>query len=125
MDVEAIKKVFPYGQLLPVEFQAGGMRASSGIELPEMGGKALRITSAWTPSKQRESCSRLKFLFLVDNGCLLHQLQYSNNSNFFFPFSLGLPFVLLVFLIEPVSCNFLLLFFLIGVLYGTLSSITR
>lgn len=38
VDVDAIKKVFPYGQLLPVEFQRGGMRASSGIELPEMGG---------------------------------------------------------------------------------------
>ncbi|CAN0365241.1 unnamed protein product, partial [Laminaria digitata] len=37
VDVEAIRKVFPYGQLLPVEFQLGGMRASSGIELPEMG----------------------------------------------------------------------------------------
>lgn len=39
MDVEAVKSVFPYGQLLPVEFQVGGMRASSGIELPEMGGR--------------------------------------------------------------------------------------
>eukprot|EP00904_Undaria_pinnatifida_P006425 jgi/Undpi1/2912/HiC_scaffold_14.g06289.m1 len=37
VDVEAIKRVFPYGQLLPVEFQAGGMRASSGMELPELG----------------------------------------------------------------------------------------
>ncbi len=33
-----MKKVFPYGQLLPIEFQSGGMRASSGIALPEMGG---------------------------------------------------------------------------------------
>lgn len=40
VDVEAIRKVFPYGQLLPVEFQSGGMRASSGIALPEMGGVA-------------------------------------------------------------------------------------
>ena len=39
--MEAIKRVFPYGQLLPVEFKAGAMRASSGIELPEMEGNAL------------------------------------------------------------------------------------
>ncbi|CAM9239442.1 unnamed protein product [Scytosiphon promiscuus] len=39
VDVEEIKKVFPYGVLLPIEFQAGGMRASSGIALPEMGDK--------------------------------------------------------------------------------------
>ncbi|CAN0300951.1 unnamed protein product [Pylaiella littoralis] len=39
VDVEAIKKVFPYGELLPIEFQPGGMRASSGIALPEMGDK--------------------------------------------------------------------------------------
>ena len=39
--MEAIKRVFPYGQLLPVEFQAGGMRASSGMELPELGGDEL------------------------------------------------------------------------------------
>lgn len=38
VDVEQIRNVFPYGQLLPVEFQRGGMRAASGIELPEMGG---------------------------------------------------------------------------------------
>lgn len=38
VDVEAVKRVFPYGQLLPIEFQAGGMRASSGIELPDLGG---------------------------------------------------------------------------------------
>ncbi|CAM9114579.1 unnamed protein product [Ectocarpus sp. 12 AP-2014] len=37
VDVEEIKKVFPYGELLPIEFQSGGMRASSGIALPEMG----------------------------------------------------------------------------------------
>lgn len=43
IDVDAIKSVFPYGQLLPIEFQSGGMRASSGIALQEMGGKASRI----------------------------------------------------------------------------------
>ncbi|TFJ86734.1 hypothetical protein NSK_001822 [Nannochloropsis salina CCMP1776] len=37
IDTEAIKKAFPYGQLLPVEIQSGGMRASSGIALPAMG----------------------------------------------------------------------------------------
>lgn len=45
VDVEQVKKVFPYGQLLPVEFQRGGMRASSGIELPEMGGEIMRTMS--------------------------------------------------------------------------------
>ena len=39
IDIDAIKSVFPYGELLPIEFQSGGMRASSGIALPEMGGK--------------------------------------------------------------------------------------
>ncbi|CAM9440319.1 unnamed protein product [Discosporangium mesarthrocarpum] len=37
VNIEAVKKVFPYGNLLPIEFQRGGMRASSGIELAEMG----------------------------------------------------------------------------------------
>lgn len=39
IDTEAVKKVFPYGQLLPIEIQRGGMRASSGIALPAMGDK--------------------------------------------------------------------------------------
>jgi len=37
IDQEKVKKVFPYGQLLPIEFQKGGMLAKSGIALPEMG----------------------------------------------------------------------------------------
>lgn len=45
MDVEEIKKVFPYGELLPIEFQSGGMRASSGIALPEMGGGSETTTT--------------------------------------------------------------------------------
>lgn len=51
VDVEEVKKVFPYGQVLPVEFQRGGMRASSGIELPEMGGEIER-----NPLSSRRTC---------------------------------------------------------------------
>ncbi|CAM9404354.1 unnamed protein product [Choristocarpus tenellus] len=39
VDIEAVKRVFPYGKILPIEFQRGGMLASSGIELPQMGGE--------------------------------------------------------------------------------------
>lgn len=39
IDIDAVKSVFPYGNLMPIEFQSGGMRASSGIALPEMGGE--------------------------------------------------------------------------------------
>ncbi len=39
IDQEQVKKVFPYGKLLPIEFQKGGMLAKSGIALPEMGDK--------------------------------------------------------------------------------------
>lgn len=75
VDIEAVKKVFPYGQLLPIEFQAGGMRASSGIELPEMGGKHVKNYS------RRESGQQAQFngptfhniyIFLIS---LLHQLM--------------------------------------------------
>lgn len=37
VDVEAIKKLFPYDELMPIEFQRGGMRASSA----KLGGEAL------------------------------------------------------------------------------------
>jgi len=39
IDLDAVAAVFPYGQLLPIEVVHGGMRASSGIALPEMGDK--------------------------------------------------------------------------------------
>lgn len=39
VDVNAIQTVFPYGKLLPPEVIEGGIRASSGIALPEMGDK--------------------------------------------------------------------------------------
>jgi uncharacterized protein (TIGR02058 family) len=39
VDEEAIKKVFPYGKFLPIEISRGGMLASSGIALPELGDK--------------------------------------------------------------------------------------
>ena len=39
VDANAIQTVFPYGKLLPLEVIEGGMRASSGIALPEMGDK--------------------------------------------------------------------------------------
>lgn len=37
VDHAAIATVFPYGILLPLEIKEGGMRASSGIALPELG----------------------------------------------------------------------------------------
>jgi len=39
VDVAALAKVFPYGQLNPIEVSEGGMLASSGIMLEEMGDK--------------------------------------------------------------------------------------
>lgn len=56
VDLEEVKKVFPYGQLLPVELQRGGMRASSGIELSEMGGEVLRVRCS-RHSLRYEFCS--------------------------------------------------------------------
>merc|ERR1712032_441356 len=37
VDLAEVAKVFPYGQLLPIEVRSGGMVASSGIALAEMG----------------------------------------------------------------------------------------
>ena len=37
VDLDEVAKVFPYGNLLPIEVVPGGMKASSGIALPEMG----------------------------------------------------------------------------------------
>ena len=45
VDTDAIKSVLSYGKLMAVEFQSGAMRASSGIALPEMGGKASALFS--------------------------------------------------------------------------------
>ena len=39
VDLDAIRKVFPYGTMLPIVLQDGGMRARSGIALEEMGDK--------------------------------------------------------------------------------------
>eukprot|EP01038_Epipyxis_sp_PR26KG_P004491 gene4491-6347_t len=39
VDENAILQVFPYGKLLPPEIGLGGMNASSGIALPELGDK--------------------------------------------------------------------------------------
>ena len=39
VDVQAIADIFPYGKLLRPEVVLGGMSASSGIELPELGDK--------------------------------------------------------------------------------------
>lgn len=39
VDLDAVRKVFPYGQMLPIEVQHGGMVASSGIEIEAMGDK--------------------------------------------------------------------------------------
>jgi uncharacterized protein (TIGR02058 family) len=36
VDIEAVKKVFPYGQVT-VEIKKGGLLASSGVILPEKG----------------------------------------------------------------------------------------
>lgn len=44
VDVEAIKKVLPYGELLPIEFQHGGMRTPSA----NIGGKAFEVVSRQT-----------------------------------------------------------------------------
>mmetsp|Transcript_5927 Transcript_5927/g.10367 ORF Transcript_5927/g.10367 Transcript_5927/m.10367 type:complete len:187 (+) Transcript_5927:61-621(+) len=37
IDESQIKAVFPYGQILPIEYQKGGMLASSGVALEAMG----------------------------------------------------------------------------------------
>merc|ERR1712039_458784 len=37
VNLSEITKVFPYGKLLPIEMKVGGMIASSGIALAEMG----------------------------------------------------------------------------------------
>ena len=37
VDLSAVAAVFPYGQLLPIQIEQGGLRAHSGIALPEMG----------------------------------------------------------------------------------------
>ena len=39
IDLDAVAAVFPYGNLLPVELKEGGMRASSGVVVPELGDK--------------------------------------------------------------------------------------
>lgn len=39
VDVQAIADIFPYGKFLRPEILLGGMSASSGIELPELGDK--------------------------------------------------------------------------------------
>ena len=39
IDLERVAAVFPYGTLLPITIQRGGLLASSGIVLPEMGDK--------------------------------------------------------------------------------------
>mmetsp|Transcript_26241 Transcript_26241/g.32754 ORF Transcript_26241/g.32754 Transcript_26241/m.32754 type:complete len:190 (-) Transcript_26241:326-895(-) len=39
IDEDQIKAVFPYGNILPIEYQKGGMMASSGIALEAMGDK--------------------------------------------------------------------------------------
>ena len=51
--MEQVKKVFPYGNL-SIEFQQGGMRASSGIAVPELGDKVRWGTfSGWTCSASK------------------------------------------------------------------------
>ena len=37
IDLEAIAAVFPYGQILPIQIEHGGLLAHSGIALPAMG----------------------------------------------------------------------------------------
>lgn len=39
VDIQAIAEIFPYGKLVRPEILLGGMSASSGIELPELGDK--------------------------------------------------------------------------------------
>lgn len=39
VDLNQVKRVFPYGNFLPVVVREGGMKASSGIALPELGDK--------------------------------------------------------------------------------------
>ena len=39
VDLNQVKNVFPYGKFLPVVVKEGGMKASSGIALPELGDK--------------------------------------------------------------------------------------
>lgn len=34
VDVDAIEAEFPYGQLLPIQVEAGGMQASNGVFQP-------------------------------------------------------------------------------------------
>jgi uncharacterized protein (TIGR02058 family) len=40
VDLQQVGAVFPYGQLLPIELVAGGLKASSGIALEAMGDKS-------------------------------------------------------------------------------------
>ena len=37
VDLAAVAAVFPYGQILPIQIEHGGLLAHSGIALPEMG----------------------------------------------------------------------------------------
>ena len=37
VDLDQIAAVFPYGQLLPIAMERGGLMARSGIALPDMG----------------------------------------------------------------------------------------
>ena len=37
VDLDAVAAVFPYGQLLPIAIERGGLMARSGIALPDMG----------------------------------------------------------------------------------------
>ena len=37
IDLQRVAAVFPYGTLLPVVVEHGGLKARSGIALPEMG----------------------------------------------------------------------------------------
>ena len=39
IDLEAVAAVFPYGQILPIQIEHGGLLAHSGIALPAMGDK--------------------------------------------------------------------------------------
>ena len=49
---------------------------------------------------KQESWSRLGFLFLFQNGCFLHKVQYNNDSQIsYFPVNICVFFLLLVFLL--------------------------
>ena len=39
VDVSQLRKVFPYGKMMPPEITEGGMKASSGIAIPELNDK--------------------------------------------------------------------------------------